>query len=250
MIEDREPGRTAEPFRFEARMGGVDRPPVVGAAIVLALVLLAIAKPWAPGPPSPAAGGSTAGRPLGAAPAAPSSRPPATPTPRPSDGVAAVADFCLEPGSWRTATIETWHDRIVRVWRALDPVHASGPNDPAIPVVPAVGTSIPAIGFCAPGVGPDHPIGAADVDAWRLDGQRASPIRLRQVDPIGLVSPYGAMFGPPGGGTGEPSWPDGIVVFRLAERGSGIERWFGIEVRGVTDEEQVGDPGASVEPLP
>jgi hypothetical protein len=116
--------------------------------------------------------------------------------------------------------------------------------------VPAVGTSIPAIGFCAPGVGPDEPNGPADVDAWRLDGQRASPIRLRQVHPVGIISPYGAMFGPPGGGSGEASWPDGIVIFRLAERSSGIERWFGIEVRGVTDERQVGEPAPSVEPLP
>jgi hypothetical protein len=249
MIEDPEPRRTAEPFKFEARIGGVDRPPVVGAVIVVALVLLAIAKPWVPDLPSSGPGGSPAGRQLGAAPAA-SSRPSATPTPRPSSGVAAVSDFCLEPGSWRTATIETWHSRIVRVWRALDPVPASGPNDPAVPVVPAVGTSIPAIGYCAPGVGPDQPNGPADVDAWRLDGQRASPIRLRQVDPVGLVSPYGAMYGPPGGGTGEPSWPDGIVIFRLRERGSGIERWFGIEVRGVTDGNAASDPAPSVEPLP
>jgi hypothetical protein len=234
MIEEREPGRSHEPIRFEARVGGSGRSPVPALAVVMVLIGLAVAKPWQPSGP---AGGvpRIAAEPRSPTPTSSRSGPslrPAVPA-----AFAAVGDMCLEPGSWRTATIETWSGRKVRVWRALDPVPASGPTDPLIPVVPAVGTSVPAIGWCAPGSGDEAPSGALDVDAWRLDSGGASLIRLRQVDPVGVHSSFGALYGPPHRtkAAARPSWPDGVVVFRLAERQTGLERWFGIEVRGVSD---------------
>jgi hypothetical protein len=252
MIEEREPGRKREPLRFEARLGGADRTPVVMVSLVVAFVLLAIAKPWVTdAPPGVGSAGPTS-RPVAVAPVVPpaSPRPSASRMPTASDGSAAVAELCLEPGSWRTATIETWRDRTVRVWRAVDPGPASGPRDPAIPIVPAVGTSVPAIGFCAPGAGVDQPVGPAAVAAWRLDGSRAVPIRLRQISPVGLVSPFGALYGPQDGEAGAATWTDGVVIFRHTERGSGVERWFGIEIRGVSEPEASGGPATAVAPLP
>jgi hypothetical protein len=247
MIEDREPEPTTEPFRFEARIAG-GRSPWPVAGFVIALVVLAVAKPWAPDRPAGSSRVTATDRP--ASPASPSTVPA---RPSPSNGVEAVAGICLEPGSWRTTTIEMWHDQTVRVWRALDPSEASGPTDPTIPMVPAVGTSVPAIGYCAPGVGTDVPAGALDVDAWSVAAGRASPLALRQVDPVGIVSPFGALYGPPGrpgpgGGAPSATWPDGVVVFRLTERASRLERWFSIEVRGVGAPEADGPGPAAASP--
>src|SRR5215210_9113 len=233
MIEDRDPIRTPEPFRFEARVGHADRPPLAIAVILVVFVLVAIAKPWGDEAPSTAGVAATLGPLRPATPAPTAAKLSAAPTTA-VDGAAAVADFCLEPGSWRTATIETWRDQTVRVWRAVSPVPATGPEDPAIPTVPAVGSSIPAIGYCAPGEGSDRPIGPVDVDAWRLGVGGATRVDLRPVTPRGAESAFGGLYRPPGSGPAA-SWSDGIIVFRHADEGTGVERWFGIEIRGVEE---------------
>ncbi len=141
--------------------------------------------------------------------------------------------------------METWRDRTVRVWRAIDPAPATGPDDPAIPIVPAVGSRIAAIGFCAPVVGPDTPSGPATIDAWRRApaagnegssagiGRRTVRIELRGIVPAGSPSPFGALFGPPDPADGASGWPPGVIVFRYAQSAAGSTRsetWFGIEV--------------------
>jgi hypothetical protein len=138
--------------------------------------------------------------------------------------------------------VETWRDRTVRVWRAIDPAPAAGPDDPAIPIVPAVGSRIAAIGFCAPVVGPDKPAGPATIDAWRRapaagnDGSgsaAAVPIELRGIVPVGSPSPFGALFGPPDPADGTSGWPPGVIVFRYAQPAAWSTTsvtWFGIEV--------------------
>jgi hypothetical protein len=238
MADGSEPVENHDPYRFEARLASADRSPGIAVAIVVLGVGLAILKPWAPaaGPGdgrSGAAPGSTFA-PAGQSPrAGPSSAQP-RPSPSPSE---AVLELCHDPGSWRTATIETWHDQRVRVWRALDPGPASGPLDASIQIVPAVGVSVPAIGFCAPTSGPDRPGGAAKVSAWRVDDNGARVVGLRQVAPIVGTSPFGALYGAPydpsrsGGLSRTPEgWPAGLIVFRYVERATGAERWFGIDV--------------------
>jgi hypothetical protein len=232
MSDDRELVRPAvEPIRFEASVGGRHRAPAIVAAITIGFIGLALAKPWAAAPapqsgtaPTRAASGPVAS-PRAAGPAAASG---------PSASVAAVQKLCLDPGSWRTATIEQWApDQTVRVWRAIEPRTATGPTDPGIDVVPAVGETVPAIGYCAPAMGPDSPGGPADVAAWRVAGDVATPIDLRQVAPVGVVSEFGALFGPPD--AREASWPSGRYVFRFAEVASNVEaRWFAVAVRSAT----------------
>lgn len=222
---------TNEPIRFEAAVGGRSRLPRLVGAIGLAFLAVVLLKPWGlidgltAGPTQP-----VTARPA-SAPSAPSGAAPgARPASEPSASEQAVAAICLDPGTWRTATIEQWHpDQTVRVWRAVDPRPATGPTDPSIERVPAVGESIPAIGFCAPVTGPDRPNGRAEVDAWRVDGDVASPVQLRVMAPLGAVSGLGALFAPPIDATG--GWPDGVYVFRHVILDSQIARWFAVEVR-------------------
>ena len=227
MTDEHEPGRPAGgPIRFEAAVGDSSRSSAIAVSIVLVFVVAAILKPWealTPRTQSPVA--EAPPRAAGAAASARASGSAAWPRP----GAAAVQTMCLNAISWRSATIEQWDsDQTVRVWRALDPRPASGPTDPAIDVVPAVGETVPAIGYCAPPFGPDSP-GPAEVVAWRVEGDVATPIELRQVVPVGVVSQYGALFGPPDRGAG---WPAGMYVFRHAERAAGASpRWFAVEVR-------------------
>jgi hypothetical protein len=138
--------------------------------------------------------------------------------------------------------VETWRERTVRVWRAIDPAPAAGPDDPAIPIVPAVGSRIAAIGFCAPVVGPDTPAGPATIDAWRRASgggndnsinAAAVPIELRCIVPSGSPSPFGALFGPPAPADRTSGWPPGVFVFRYSQPAAGSATsvtWFGIEV--------------------
>jgi hypothetical protein len=218
----------SEPIRFEAAVGGRSRLPRMVGAIVFAFLAVVVIKPWGLfGMPAPAAGDVVAEAPAAPAPSASAS---ASVAASPVASEQAVAAICMDPGSWRTATIEQWHpDQTVRVWRALDPHAATGPTDPSIQRVPAVGETIPAIGFCAPVIGPDRPSGRAEVDAWRVDGDTASPVQLRVMAPLGAVSGLGALFAPPIDAT--DGWPDGVYVFRHTLLDSQVARWFAVEVR-------------------
>jgi len=226
MTDQREPGRPAGgPIRFEAAVSPTSRTPIIAAGLIGLFVAMALLKPWEPRiepTRAPSADGTSQRQ---AADAAPRDRP----TQPPASAIAVQA-MCLNAFSWRTATIEQWDDdQTVRVWRSLDPHAASGPRDPDIDVVPAVGETVPAIGYCAPAFGPESPAGPAKVVAWRVEGDTVTPVALRQVAPVGVVSEFGALFGPPDRGA---SWPDGTYVFRYAEVDvDDGERWFAVEVR-------------------
>jgi hypothetical protein len=229
MTDDRDVVRPAGgPVRFEATVGGRPRAPAVIVAAAFAFVAAFVVQPWRPATPPTTAAAPASYGPSAAAAVARSATP--APTSGASASERAVEAFCLDPGSWRTATIEQWDsDQTVRVWRAVEPRQATGPTDPAIDVVPAVGETVPAIGYCAPAVGPDRPAGPADVVAWRVDGATATPVELRQMAPIGAVSELGALFAPPLDSAG--GWPAGVYVFRHTVIASYDARWFAVEVR-------------------
>jgi hypothetical protein len=241
MNDDRYPVRSAgEPIRFEAAVGGRSRLPTTVAAVAVVFATVLIVRPWLE-PAASIAPSSSAGAARGAPDGPPASAAPGVAAVPRDEGLAessgqaaraeAVRAICMDPGSWRTATIEQWHpDQTVRVWRAIDPRPADGPTDAAIDTVPAVGEAVAAIGYCAPTVGPDRPAWPATLSAWRVDGAVATPIELRQMAPVGVVSAFGALFAPPDAGT--PSWPAGVYVFRFAELAAGVEaQWFAVEVR-------------------
>jgi hypothetical protein len=244
--DDRHPtGPTGDrpPVQFASHLAGGDRSPLIPIVALALLVGIAVLSS-APGAPSTT---DRAAPPLAAEAGGPLSPSPSSSS---SEAEADVATICLGPASWRTATIETWRDQTVRVWRAIDPVTASGPDDPAIPIVPAVGSRVAAIGFCAPVVGPDRPTGPVTIEAWRRDlpdseGADATPgtvaqettapvpLQLRSVVPAGSPSPFGALFGPPAGSDTGTGWTPGIIVFRYAQQASGVATaatWFAIEI--------------------
>ena len=254
------PTDAGPPVRFQAQLPGADRSPLIPiAALVLLVGVAALTAGHAASGPND--GGAAATDVAAAA----ASHPPAPTSPANSRADPDVAAICLEPASWRTATIETWRDQTVRVWRAIDPVPASGPDDPAIPIVPAVGSRVAAIGFCAPVVGPERPTGPATIDAWRrqiIAGDGASPapgavatagatpvpLELRAVVPTGSPSPFGALFAPSAGTNGVTGWTPGIVVFRytpLTGVTASAATWFAIEV-SLTDAS--GKPALPSEP--
>jgi hypothetical protein len=220
------------------------RPPVadrrlpLAAVLVVALIGLAVVKPWATPGDEAARSGPADPRP------APSVVDTSSPTPGPTPDTAAdlAGPVCLGAGGWEIASLETWRDHDVRVWRAVDPIgQAAGPLDPRIPTAPAVGLEIRALGWCAPAYGPDRPVGPAQVTAWIVIDGVAHELELRQILPEEGATYLAAVYVPvapcPLGTTCPRSatrsvtqpWPSGRVVFRYEDLGGRTTTWFGAD---------------------
>jgi hypothetical protein len=208
------------------------RPPVgTWLAVTVLAVAIAFVKPWETEPaPSPTGGAVAEGR--ANASAAVGTAPSQVQTLLPGSAGPLVAKFCLDPGSWRIATVERWRDQTIRVWRAIEPVDAaSGPEDARIPIFPVVSEGITELGWCAPVTGPQRPVGHATIDAWRQTLSGWVAIRTTSTRPTGIGSSFGGLYAPPENADSEAPelWPDGDYVFRYREP-TGRERWFGVEV--------------------
>jgi hypothetical protein len=208
------------------------RLPIERWAVIVAVVLgVVVAKPW----PSPNDGGSAD---ASGTPSRRSPQPSSAPTPM-SPGDAAritVATFCLDTRTWLIASVERSFERAseqrIRVWRALEPATAaSGPDDPAIPIVSIVSEGLTELGWCAPTVADASPRLPVDLDVWIRAPGGARPISLDSSRPVSDRSPYGALYRPPGKGPSSKAtwWPDGTWVFRYGDA-AGSQHWFAIEV--------------------
>ena len=236
--EDPRPGRLApEQIGFPVtpvHQPVADRGLSIAGALVAVVIGLAFLKPWGAAGDTP-----TPGPPRVIAPAIPA------PTPRPTDDSAEglAGPVCLGAGAWRIASLETWHDRDVRVWRAIEPaLEASGPADPAIPTVPLFGLEVRALGWCAPAYGPERPVGPAQVDGWFVVDGLAHELDLRQVLPArgttalaGLYVPIAACAlaspcSPKPARSVTQRWETGRVVFRYEDQGAATTVWFGADV--------------------
>ena len=198
----------------------------VGLAVVIVLGA-AIAKPWDPvgddlanDPPSRSTESARSSR----------SASPARPAPAADDDE--VADLCLRPLGWRVIATEIWVDRTARTWKAVEAVEASGPDDPAIPLVLVTGESVPRLGWCAPVVGPDIPPAAARATIFAIGPRRPLQLATRLLEPTEPASGGGVWAPPPDGAspTAPPSWPPGRYVIRIATPDGRFERWVGAEV--------------------
>ena len=236
-LEDPEPGRLApEQIGFPVtpvRPPIADRGLSIAGAVVAFVIALAFLKPWGAAGDAPTSGPRRVVAPIPAA------------TPRPTDdspeGLA--GPVCLGAGAWRVASVETWRDQDVRVWRAIEPVlDASGPLDPMIPTVPLFGQEVQALGWCAPVYGPERPVGPVVVDGWFVLKGFAHELELRQVLPARGTTMLAGLYVPispcPLGAPCAPAqtrfvtqrWETGRVVFRYVDEGAAMTLWFGGEV--------------------
>lgn len=193
-------------------------------ALILTFLAIAVIKPWvgealAPAPPPFPTVASTPVPLIG------------------PDPLAGLREHCQEPLGWRVYSRETWLGHAVRTWRSVEPVsRASGPHDPAIPVVP-LGPTVEALGYCSPWTGAERPSDDARVTAWRRDdaargGEGLVAITLRAIAPEERT-PFGALYGPIDAGRYPPAgapagWPAGRYVFVV--RATDWQRWWAVEV--------------------
>jgi hypothetical protein len=237
---DHEPDRPRRDGVFAPAALTSDHPPA-GRWILLIAIGLAIAviKPWDAMRPED---GRSASADAGAAPTM-ADEVPATAGTRSTDPAASipptsagplVAAFCLDPASWLVASVEVWRDQTVRVWRSLEPATAAtGPDDPTIPVIPIVSEGVQQLGWCAPVVGAERPVGVATMDVWRVTAAGPVPAPMARSRPEGAASGFGALYAPPPARPERAAhldaWPDGRFIFRHRS-GDGRERWFAIEL--------------------
>jgi len=197
-------------------------------AIVLAVLALAVVKPWS----GPVTGSSQDRAAMASVTAIARSRTPTgtpVPTVDPFSAGPEIASICLDPPSWRVATIERWHDQTIRVWRAIEPVAtAAGPDDARVPVTSLVSEGVIELGWCAPVVAPIRTTGSAAVEVWRRTLDGASAVRVTSQRPESEASPYGDLYGPPTAPRAAV-WNDGTYVF-LHRAPGGQESWFAVAV--------------------
>jgi hypothetical protein len=216
--------RTFAPTRLESA-----RPPVgTWLAVMVVALAIAVVKPWATEPPRSASAGAV-GEGRAVTGAAVDAGPSPVPTVRPDSAGPLVAAFCLDPQSWRLATVERWRDQTIRVWRAIEPASAAtDPDDPRIPVFPIVSEGVTELGWCAPVVGPDRPDGVAPMHVWRRTAAGPVAIPTRNTRSADVESSFGGLYRPPGP-AGTEVWADGTYVFEHRAL-TGRERWFAVEV--------------------
>lgn len=219
------------------RIGRRGHQPGVFVAITAAFLVLAIAKPWA-GPAQP--------RPLVQS----SFVLPSAATPDGATVIDPIAQAlevqCGEPLGWRVFTHEDFLGRTFRTWRSVVPmVSASGPLDPAVPVI-QVGPTIEALGYCSPWTDGERPPVGVTVSAWRI-AAATTPDPTAQAVPLESIIPewpidLGALFSPGTSGatvsardrapfavgTGARSWSIGRYVFAI--RAPGWERWWAVNI--------------------
>jgi hypothetical protein len=123
--------------------------------------------------------------------------------------------------------VERWRDQQIRVWRALEPATtATGPDDPAIPIIPVVSEGLTELGWCAPVRGGGRPSTPAVVTVWFRSAAQARPIVLAISRPIAGRSPFGELYRSPSRST---FWSSGTYVFRY-EESDRRQHWFAIDV--------------------
>ncbi len=203
-----------------APAGGKVRPRAV-LALIIAVVALGLLKPWGSDVP-PAPGSAVAARP----PASLTSSPGAAAVSSPTEARDAGGP-CSWGMAWRLFTTETSSVGPVRTWYGLQPLAASGPDDPRIEVVRIHSAVIGALGYCS--VSRPGPIHILGTQAWRLvAGAQPQPVVLKPAIGAGPLAPdTGVIYRPPS----SPAWPAATYVFgvQLATT-PWSEKWFAVQI--------------------
>jgi hypothetical protein len=236
-------GHAGQPrLAADARLGGSPRGVLRSVAIVIALIGLAIVKPWdALGGTGPA---PTADRAIAPAPSAGAIDGAGASVPgvaaQPPAAAATLAEPVLAPGQLGCGAPDGW--RLVTLgWLAGRPssmqsaaaviVTATGPPDPAIQSLPAGEAPVVAVGACEPGPAP----GVIDdrlarppvrvVAAWRVDRGTPASVPLRTHGTAATSAVVVQLYAPTDG-----SWGPGSYVLELVAAASARPVWVGFTV--------------------
>ena len=179
-----------------------------------------------PAPPTtrPTVGSESTGSPATTAPD------PAPAITRPEDDE--MASLCVGADAWLVASEEQVAGRAIRTLRAIDPVVAIRPDDPAIPWVRIPADRLSALGWCGPESGIARMADPTSVQAWALTRTGIRTLTLARLRPSGADSSLGGLYrpAPPRPATGPTAaWPAGRYVFRVLS-GDGRTVTFGVEV--------------------
>jgi len=229
------------------------RPVLLAGIVVVAILALAVLKPWG-GEPSRAVGPDEApagpGRVATASPGR-AATPAAT-----QPGFGAPGGQCYAGAGWRVFAIETDTGRSQRAWLSIEPIQATSPQDTAVPFVRIVTDRLLALGFCV-GSGPEGPGPLVGARAWALapEGRAAQVALAPLVEYMPRPPSLGAVYRPPAGSPGAASaaWTPGRYVFAVRQGPpGGREWWFGVDVEAPpeTPSKVAPAPGSSTAPAP
>jgi hypothetical protein len=223
------------------RSTGVDRRSLAVGLAVVAIIAVAVLKPWGtadvPPPPShgpaPAAARATPGPSLGTpvasgrAAVSPASSASEMPLSGPRPG-----GQCQFGDMWRVFTIAVDAGRRVYTWLPVEPVTAATAGSATIPWVRVVADRVSALGFCAR-VDPARPRPITGVEAW----VRPAPGIDVPVDiaPLAAWTPRdpdaGRVFRlvrTPGAENGD--WPPGDYVLVVHHGRAADDDWIGVRI--------------------
>jgi hypothetical protein len=216
------PTRDAEAFAPVTVAGHGSRVLPTVVLVVAFAAVVAFVKPWGSGVLGPT--------PLVQAPATPT--PVGGPTASSDPDEAEMARMCLSTSAWLIASEEQVSGRAVRIWRAIEPVVAIRPDDPAIPWVPIASESLSALGWCGPEFGDGRLADPTAVEAWLLAPAGIRPVALLRLRPTRRDSSLGGLYRPalaPAAISPTAAWPAGRYLFRVLS-GDGRSVTFGVEV--------------------
>ena len=222
-LRDEEP--TERAVRVE-RIGGVPRRVFAGTALVVAVIVVALIKPW--------------GEPSGRVPPPPPVALHPTPIVTPVAQATATADpeviaaeagaLCFAVPTWRLITMETSELGDTRTMYATRAVAAAGPDDRAIPPTDITATKLIAIGVCRPSsprdLGGGSPAPEFDAHIWAL-GSDGQPVReATSVLDANLFAFGEAYYAPASVAT----WAAGRYSVEIPNgAGSGESLWFAVD---------------------
>jgi hypothetical protein len=202
------------------RLTRTDRRIRLGIVAVAALLLVAVAKPWA-GPTALAPADSTS--PLefvAAASTAPS-----------ASSVDVASMLCVSPDGWRIVADDTELGRTVRTWLvAAVERSAAPPARSTIPVTTLVSSDVRSLGFCRPAAtgGSGAPNWSGTL--WLQGPQPTDPIRWQLAATLSPApGAIGALVRPLNGSS--ILWQPGLYFLEARFAGSDQETWLGLSIQ-------------------
>jgi hypothetical protein len=207
---------------FSSATGSSGRRPWLALVAAVAVISIAIAKPWG-GDESVA---EVPASPVAVATAAPSAGVAVPVVPPPPTAAQRAARSCNGTRFWMVFSLQRRGDQAFNVWTVADAVPAASADPLAMTYTRITATQLMGFGYCAPSEDELRPMAADAVTIWRVaDGRSVVPMPAITLEP-GLRPDFGALMAPsmdPGPTTGRPGWPAGRYLIRAGGMVLGAE---------------------------